>query len=650
MLKTFRENFKHLKWVLWAVIAVFVIFVFADWGMGAAGGGGGGPDFAAKVGSSKITEVEFRREYVQAEERYRQMYGQSFSPELARAMNLPSQVLNSLVDRRLLRVETERLGLTVSDAEVTARILRMRDQQGNLLFVKDGAFVGEVIYRRMLAGANLSPEGFEADTREQALMEKLNRFVTESSFVGEDELKADFEGRTVKAKIAYALVPAPALGPESISDAEAEAQFKKSPAEYQLPERRKAKYLLVESALLRAEAARKVTDADIAAEYSKNLDTYKKGEEVTARHILYKSDGTPAADTAARAKAESAVNRLKGGADFAALARAESEDPGSKASGGELGAISRGKMVKEFEDAAFGAAQGDVVGPVKTPFGFHVLQVTARSAERVQPLFEVSASIRGRLEESRAGDEARRLARELADRVAKLGKSPSDDDLRKLTRPGVTFNETELLARTDAPAGIGPNPSFMQLLFTLPVGQVSDPVATARGEAILKPIEVKAAGPAAFADVKARVKADLVKSKQQEIALAAARAAMTPGATLEAIAQAAGVKVETPDAFPKAGPVPGLGTSKALLDAAFSAAAGETKGPVWVADRGAAVLRVLEVTPFDAAAFAAQKGEALDRLRQQKSGRLFQSLVQRLRAEARIEVNKELLARFAGQA
>jgi peptidyl-prolyl cis-trans isomerase D len=650
MLKTFRENFKHLKWVLWAVIAVFVIFVFADWGMGAAGGGGAGMDFAAKVGSSKITEVEFRREYVQAEERYRQMYGQSFSPELARAMNLPTQVLNTLVDRRLLRAETERLGLTVSDAEVTARILKMRDQQGNLLFVKDGAFVGEVIYRRMLAGANLSPEGFEADTREQALMEKLTRFVTESSFVGEDELKADFEGRTVKAKIAYALVPAPALSPESIPDAEAEAHFKTSPAEYQLPERRKAKYLLVETAQLRSEVARKVTDADIAAEYSKNLASYRKGEEVTVRHILYKADGTPAADAAARAKADSAVKRLKGGADFAALAKAESEDPGSKASGGELGAVSRGRMVKEFEDAAFGAAQGDIVGPVKSPFGFHVIQVTGRSAERVQPLFEVSSSIRARLEETRAGDESRRLARELADRVGKLGKKPTDDDMRKLTRPGVTFNETELLARADAPAGIGPNPGFMQLVFELPVGEVSDPVATARGEAILKPVEVKAAGPAAFADVKARVKADLVKKKQQEIALTAARAAMTPGATLEAIAQTTGVKVETPEAFPKAGPVPGLGTSKALLDAAFSTAAGETKGPIWIADRGAAVLRVLEVTPFDAAAFAKQKAEALDRLRQQKSGRLFQSLVQRLRAEARVEVNKELLARFSGQA
>ncbi len=649
MLKTFRENFKHLKWVLWVVIAIFVVFVFVDWGMGSTRSGGAA-DFAALVGGSKITESEFRREYLQMEDRYRQMYGQSYSPELARAMNLPSQVLNSLVDRRLLRAEAARLGLSVTDEEVTARILRMRDGQGNLLFVKDGAFVGEAMYRRMLASANLSPESFEADTREQALLEKLNRFVTESAFVGEDELKADFEGRTVKAKVAYALVPAPALSPESVSDAEAEALYKKDPSAYQLPERRKGKYLLVETAQLRAESARKVTDADIAAEYQKNLDSYRKGEEVTARHILYKSDGTPAQDAAARAKAEAAVKKLKGGADFAALAKAESEDPGSKESGGDLGSFGRGRMVKEFEEAAFGANLGEVVGPVKTPFGFHVVKVSARSAERVQPLFEVSATIRAQLEEQRAADEARRLARELADRVVALGKKPSDDDLRKLTRPGVTFNETELLARGDAPAGIGPNQAFMQLLFELPVGEVSEPVATARGEAILKPVEVKAAGPAAFADVKARVKADLVKQKQQETAMAAARAAMTPGASVEDVAKAAGVKVETPDAFPKAGPVPGLGASKGFLDAVFASAAGETKGPVWVADRGAAVFRVVELTPFDADAYAKQKAQSLERLRQQKAGRLFQALVQRLRADTKIEVNRELLARFSGQA
>lgn len=649
MLKTFRENFKHLKWILWAVIAVFVVFVFVDWGMGTTRGGDG-PDFAARIGSSRITEAEFQKEYVRTEERYRQMYGQSFSPELARAMNLPTQVLSSLIDRRLLRVEAERLGLSVSDEEVTAQILRMRDAQGNLLFVKDGVFVGEATYRRMLAGANLSPEAFEAETREQVLMSKLNRFVTESAFVGEEEARADFEGRTVKAKVAYALVPAPAVAPEAIPDAEAEARFKKDPSAWPLPERRKGKYLLVETAQLRAEAAKKVTEKDVAAEYQKNLDTYRKGEEVTVRHVLYKSDGTPAAEAAARAKAEGALKRLRAGADFAALAKAESEDPGSKDSGGDLGPVSRGRMVKEFEDAAFGAALNDVVGPVKTPFGFHVLQVTARSAERVQPLFEVAATIRARLEEERAGDESRRIARDLADRVAQLGKRPSDEELRKLTRPGVTFNETELVARADAPAGIGQNPSFMQLLFELPVGEVSEPVATARGEAILKPVELKPAGPATFAEVKERVKAELARARQQETAMAAAKAAMAPGASVEDVAKAAGVKVETPESFPRSGPVPGLGSAKALLDAAFTAAVGETRGPVWVPERGAAVLRVLEVTPFDPAAFAGQKAETVDRLRQQKAGRLFQSLVQRLRAEARIEINRELMARYSGQA
>ena len=90
----------------------------------------------------------------------------------------------------------------------------------------------------------------------------------------------------------HAPVPAPAVAPESIPDAEAEAHFRKDPSVYQLPERRKAKYLLVESAQLRAEAAKKVTEADVSAEYSKNLDSYRKAEEVTARHVLYKSDGT----------------------------------------------------------------------------------------------------------------------------------------------------------------------------------------------------------------------------------------------------------------------------------------------------------------------------------------------------------------------
>src|SRR6266508_2614783 len=96
MLKALRENFKHLQWILWAVIAVFVIFVFADWGMGSQRGGAGDAALAAKAGDIRITTADFQREYAFAEDRYRQAYGKNFTPELARAMNLPEQVLNSI--------------------------------------------------------------------------------------------------------------------------------------------------------------------------------------------------------------------------------------------------------------------------------------------------------------------------------------------------------------------------------------------------------------------------------------------------------------------------------------------------------------------------------------------------------------------------
>jgi peptidyl-prolyl cis-trans isomerase D len=639
MLKALRENFKHLQWILWAVIAVFVIFVFADWGMGSQRGGAEAA-LAAKAGDIRITTAEFQKEYAFAEDRYRQAYGKNYSPELARAMNLPEQVLNSLIDRRLFREEAERLHL-----ELTQHLLGIKDpQSGKPLFVKDGVFVGDATYRRILAANRLAPQSFEDAQREQILLEKLNRFFTEAVVVSDDEVKSEFEKRNVKAKIAWALLPVVSTAQAPATDVEAEAYFKTNPTPYMQPEKRKAKYLLVETAKIRPTI--QVTDADVGADYTANAETYRKGEEVHARHILYKAEATN--DAAQKAKAEAAVRRLRGGADFAALAKAESDDPGSKANGGDLGAFPRGRMVKEFEEAAFAAKEKDIVGPVKSSFGYHVIQVLEKTGERVQPLFEVSAGIRARLQDERARDEAKRLAAGLSEKVAKMGK-PSDDDLRKLAGSGVTFNETEFLSRTDAPAGIGFNPQFSEKLFSLKEGETAAaPVSTPRGEAIVKLVEIKKPGLPAFAEVKARVLADIQKKRQDEATLAALKQAMTADATLEGIAKKLSLKVETPDAFSMGGPIPGLGSPKAVLDAVFSARPGEVKGPIAVAERGAVVMRVDSVTPFDQAAFEKGKDVVREGLRGQKSNKLLQALVQKKRSDLKIEFNRELLSRMGG--
>jgi peptidyl-prolyl cis-trans isomerase D len=641
MLTTLRQNFHNLKWILWAVIAVFVLFVFVDWGMGSAGRrGGGDPTWAARVGNTTIPIAEFQREYRDTEDRYRQLYGKSFSPELLKMMNLPDQVLNSLIDRRILHEEAGRLKLSVSDAELTAKILGFKDNQGRPLFLRDGVFVGEASYKRMLAGIGRTAEAFEAETREQILLEKLNRFLSDSVFVSDAEVEEDFSGRNLKARIEYVLLPPPAA-PGSLSDAEAEAYFKANPALYMQPEKRKAKYLLVETAKVRA--AVQVSDADVQNEYNANVDTFRKGEEVKARHILYKTDA--ANDAAAKAKAEAAVRKLKAGADFAALAKAESDDPGSKPNGGELPPFGRGQMVKEFEDAAFGASPGSIVGPVKSPFGYHVIKVEEKLPPRVQPLFEVASAIRARLQEQRAAEEVKRIGRELSEKVEKIGK-PSDDDLRKLATGAVTFNETEFLARSDAPAGIGANPQFSAILFSLKPGEVSPPVATARGEALVKMAETRKAGLPDLAEVKPRVLLDLAKKKQEDASVATLKQALSKDGSLESVAKDLKLTVEKSEAFGKSGPVPGLGATRALLDAAFGGNPGDIKGPISVPGRGVVALRIVEKSAFDKAAFDAQKERIRESLRSQKSSRLIQALLQKQRAERKIEVNREVLRRF----
>jgi parvulin-like peptidyl-prolyl isomerase len=213
----------------------------------------------------------------------------------------------------------------------------------------------------------------------------------------------------------------------------------------------------------------------------------------------------------------------------------------------------------------------------------------------------------------------------------------------------VTFNETEFLSRTDAPAGIGFNPQFSEKLFSLKEGEAAAaPITTPRGEAIVKLVEIKKPGLPAFAEVKARVVLDIQKKRQDEATLAALKQAMTTDATLEAIAKKLNLKVETPDAFSMGGPIPGLGSPKAVLDAIFSAKPGEMKGPIAVAERGAVVMRVDSVTSFDQAAFEKEKDVVREGLRGQKSNKLLQALVQKKRSDLKIEFNRELLSRMGG--
>jgi peptidyl-prolyl cis-trans isomerase C len=139
-----------------------------------------------------------------------------------------------------------------------------------------------------------------------------------------------------------------------------------------------------------------VQDAEVNTFYQQNPERFKQGETVHASHILIAlpPNPTPAQKTAAKAKAQAVLKQVKGGADFATVARAQSQDPGSGEKGGDLGFFPKGQMNPQFEDAAFALKPGAVSAVVETQFGYHIIKVHERRAPRTAPLAEVSGQIK----------------------------------------------------------------------------------------------------------------------------------------------------------------------------------------------------------------------------------------------------------------
>lgn len=644
MLKVMRRSFQQLKWVLWLVVIVFVAFIFVDWGMGRVRGDRTSGGEVASVHGEPITSVDFDRQYKQTEDRYRQMYKGNWSPSLAKAMDLPNQVLNGMIERRMLLESAQRSGLRVSDAELAEKIQSMPALQ------RSGQFVGAAEYANVLASYGLTVEQFERGFREDMMIDRYNALVAASLVVPEERLKSQFEAQNEKAKIEYVLLPSGKLAAAAAaapSEADLKAFYDQNKERFREPERRKLKYLLVEQGKLREKL--KPTPAQIQAYYDAHPNEFPVPERVHAAHILVKvaKDAAPAQDAAARKKAEDLVARAKKGEDFGDLARKNSEDPGSKPQGGDLPPFGRGQMVPPFEEAAFSMSPGEIRGPVKSDFGYHVIKLLAKLPAGRQTLVEATPRITTLLTQDQVKSAAERRAASLAKSV---GKSASDEDLRKLADDVVSFDATDWVAAQGQVPGIGYAPGFLKAAFALKKGEVStQPIPTPRGPAIVKVADVKPPGIADFADARAKVAAELArrKSEQQELAAASPVVAELRGGTaLAAIARKYETDVQTPAEFGKGAPVANLGASPALSDAVFKTPAGQYGDPVVLAGKGVVIFRVVSKTDFDPAAFSTQKAKLAETARRQEAQKLIEADLARRRAQEKIVVNDDLLKRY----
>ncbi|MBW8863313.1 MAG: peptidylprolyl isomerase, partial [Acidobacteria bacterium] len=261
----------------------------------------------------------------------------------------------------------------------------------------------------------LSPSDFEDNVRHGLAVEKLRASLTDWLSVPDTDLEKEYRRRNDKVKLAVVSFTADNFRSQvSATDAEVASYFDAHKNDFKIPEKRKIRYLLIDIDAMRAKV--NIAEADVEKEYKNNEEQYKTPEQVRASHILLKTEGKD--DAAVKAKAEEILKQAKSGADFAELAKKNSEDEASAKNGGDLDYFGKGRMVPEFDAAVFAMQPGQISDLVKTQYGYHIIKLVDKKPATTRPYPQVRAistrSARRRASPSRSQDSSRATNRSSA--------------------------------------------------------------------------------------------------------------------------------------------------------------------------------------------------------------------------------------------
>ncbi len=583
---------------IWILVIAFVGLMVFEWGMDISGLKSRS-NIVGKIEGNKITIQDFQKAIQNAYLREKNQTGTE--PDENRMKQLRDQVWESYIQRVLLSKELKKRHIQITDREIYLQLTENPPQElrQNPNFQTDGQFDMEK-YRQALQNPEINWMPIEDYYREVLPFQKLQDIITSSVMVPEEEVKADYMEKNVKAKIKYLHIPVSAFKKDSVT----------------------------------------VTEDEMKKYYQEHKDDFKVEEKRKLNYVLFPTDPTPEDSAKVYRLAEDILKDARSGVDFAQLADEYSEDPSVQKNHGDLGYFDRDRMVKEFSDAAFSGKPGDVVGPVKTRFGLHIIKIHDKKVENGVEKVHASHILIKFSPSALTIEEAQNKARNFAEEAKDEGFKVSADRLKYEVKQTPEFPKRNYIP------GFGIMSSAIEWTFKADVGDVSRVYRTPKGYVVFELAEIFPAGYRPFDEVKDICKTRVEYEKRMAMARAYAekiQEKIDRNEPFEKIAEEDKDKVVIVDStgyITMTQTIPKIGVAPEISALAFSLEPGKVSHMVETR-RGFYFIKVLDRTEFNEKDYLAKRSEIRNRLLNQKKQKFFNEWYEKLKEDADIEDNRD---------
>ena len=601
MMRKLREN---TGIVLWIVIFAFVGLIVVEWGADYSGPASDSVgDTVGMINGRKVSHREFQDRLRVAASQLAQQNGDDVDEG-----RLVREVWDSIVRFELISQEIDRLGIQVTDKELVhyTRTNPPPDVQALEFFQTDGQFDPSKYSQFITNPAAISDRTgrsivryIEETLRQQVLINRLQRLVMETVQASPSAVRSRYIDENEKVRVEYVFSANALVKDEDLS----------------------------------------FDEQDITQYYQGHQDEFAHEGQIKVAYVFW-----PRAPTAADSlKIEEEVAELREqlveGADFAELADAVSDDASSAREGGDLGSFGRGRMVKPFEDAAFGLDEGEISQPVKTRFGWHIIKVD----EKLEEDGEQKMRARHILIKHKP---SRKTEEDLRTRVENFQESAEAGGLKTAAaQEGLEVATSRFLNRGSLVPGLGSGTAWLvNLFFESEPGAVSRWSANERGYWVAELIDRRAASTAPLEEIRTQVERKVLVQKKNEVGaqtLAKIHQSVQLGNSFAQAATDAEHELVKPEPFSRNGTVPGVGRRNEFVGTAFRLRPGELSN-VLSTPRGSYLMQLVEKIPIDEEQFEADRTEAAVGLLRQRQGDAWQAWSTRMYEEANIEDNRHI--------